>query len=99
MEEIPDKYSLFNNQEKSFLGPYLTSGNGENEGLLKSYLDSNRQITRITAQNGRRGGPTGMETILSELKPKVDSIFPNDKYTVNFTGFISGLVSRVPIIW
>ena len=53
--------------------------------MLKSYLDSNRQITRITAQMADVGS-NRMETILSELKPKVDSIFPNDKYTVNFTG-------------
>jgi len=81
----PNKYSLFNNQEKSFLGPYLTSSNGENEGLLNSYLDSNRQITRITAQMADVGS-NRMETILSELKPKVDSIFPPERYTVNFTG-------------
>jgi predicted RND superfamily exporter protein len=81
----PKKYSLFNNQEKSFLGPYLTSGNGDNEGLLSSYLDSNKQITRITAQMADVGS-NRMETILSELKPKVDSIFPPERYTVNFTG-------------
>lgn len=82
----PAKYSLFNNQEKSFLGPYLASANGEsNEGLLKSYLDSNRQITRITAQMADVGS-NRMETILSELRPKVDSIFPVDKYKVSFTG-------------
>ena len=74
MEEIPISILYLIIKKRVFLGPYLTSGNGENEGLLKSYLDSNRQITRITAQMADVGS-NRMETILSELKPKVDSIF------------------------
>ena len=83
----PKKYALFNNQERSFLGPYITSANnGEgNANMLKSYLDSNRQVTRITAQMADVGSKR-METILTELKPKVDSIFSPEKYKVTFTG-------------
>jgi predicted RND superfamily exporter protein len=79
------KYQLFNNQEKSFIGPYLTSSGSSGEGLLQSYLDSNRQITRITAQMADVGS-NRMEEILTELRPKVDSIFPPENYKVEFTG-------------
>lgn len=82
----PKKYQLFNNQERSFLGPYLTSADEEgNTNMLKSYLDSNRQTTRITAQMADVGS-NRMEFILKDLRPKVDSIFPAEKYTVSFTG-------------
>lgn len=82
----PKKYALYNNQEKSFLGPYLLNAGDEgNSNMLKSYLDSNFQTTRITAQMADVGS-NRMEFILNDLRPKVDSIFSKDKYTVNFTG-------------
>lgn len=81
----PKKYSLYNNQEKSFLGPYLTGSDGDNSSMLQSYLDSNRKVTRLTAQMADVGS-NRMETILTELRPKVDSIFSKEKYEVNFTG-------------
>lgn len=78
------KYSLYNPQERSFIAPYLLGSNNKSQ-LLDSYLDSNRQVTRITAQMADVGS-VRMEEILTDLKPKVDSIFPKDEYTVNFTG-------------
>lgn len=81
----PKKYSLYNNQEASFLGPYLTSQNGKNEHLLSSYIDSTRSTARITAQMADVGS-IRMDEILSDLKPRVDSIFNSEKYTVEFTG-------------
>lgn len=82
----PNKYSLFNSQEKSFLAPYLISKDDSSSNqLLSSYLDSNRQITRLTAQMADVGS-NRMDTILNELRTEVDSIFPIDKYLVEFTG-------------
>ncbi len=82
----PNKYSLFNSQEKSFLAPYLISKEDSSSNqLLGSYLDSNRQITRLTAQMADVGS-NRMDTILNELRAEVDSIFPIDKYLVEFTG-------------
>lgn len=80
----PKKYSLYNSQEQSFIAPYLLGSNNKSK-LLDSYLDSNRQVTRITAQMADVG-TVRIDEILTDLKPKVDSIFPNDKYTVKFTG-------------
>lgn len=82
----PDKYGLYSNQERSFIAPYLISKKGEkNSNLLSSYLDSNRQITRLTAQMADVGS-NRMDVILNELRPKVDSIFPPKHYHVEFTG-------------
>lgn len=79
------KYELYNSQELSFIGPYLKSSDGQNQQLLKSYLDSTGSITRVTAQMADVGS-NRMETILSELRPQVDSIFNPEKYRVEFTG-------------
>jgi len=82
----PEKYALYTNREKSFIGPYLISSKDQNSNnLLKSYLDSNRQITRLTAQMADVGSQR-MEVILNELRSRVDSIFPEDRYRVEFTG-------------
>lgn len=80
----PKKYSLYNSQERSFIAPYLLGSEG-NSKLLDSYLDTNRQVTRLTAQMADVG-TNRIEEILTDLKPKVDSLFPADKYTVSFTG-------------
>lgn len=81
----PSRYDLYNRQEQSFLAPYLSSGDNTAEDMLKSYLDSNKQITRVTAQMADVGSGR-MEVILNDLKLRIDSIFPADKYEVNFTG-------------
>ncbi|MAY84168.1 MAG: transporter [Flavobacteriales bacterium] len=80
----PSKYSLYNPQERSFIAPYLLGSDQESE-LLESYLDTGRQVTRLTAQMADVGS-NRMEEILADLQPKVDSIFPADKYDVQFTG-------------
>lgn len=78
------KYDLFNNQDKSFLAPYLSS-KGENSKMLRSFVDSNKRITRIAVQVEDIG--TGeMDTVLSELKPRIDSIFNAEDYNVTLTG-------------
>ncbi|MEX2380012.1 MAG: MMPL family transporter, partial [Vicingaceae bacterium] len=81
----PSRYDLFNRQEQSFLTPYLSSGDNTAEEMLESYLDSNKQITRVTAQMADVGSGR-MEVILNDLKLRIDSIFPADNYEVNFTG-------------
>lgn len=81
----PKKYALYNTQEMSFLGPYLTGNESENGQLLSSYLDSTKSITRLTAQMADVGS-NRMDSILRELGPRVDSIFAPDRYNVAFTG-------------
>jgi predicted RND superfamily exporter protein len=79
------KYSLMNRQEQSFILPYLSGAAGNGEEMLQSYLDSNRQITRITAQVADVGS-NRMEELLTSLESRIDSIFPADQYDVEYTG-------------
>ncbi len=82
----PERYELFNRQEQSFILPYLTSDDdGTAQELLRSYLDSNKQTMRLTAQVADVGS-TKMKEIIANIKPKIDSIFPTDKYEVHLTG-------------
>lgn len=81
----PQKYMLYNSQEMSFLGPYLSSSSSEDQNILSSYLDSTKSITRLTAQMADVGS-NRMEAIIGGLRPRVDSIFDPARYEVNFTG-------------
>ena len=78
------KYALFNNQDKSFLAPYL-NGKGQNSKMLNSFVDSNRMVTRISLQM-RDINTSEMDSLMSMLRPEVDSIFSPEKYKVTMTG-------------
>ncbi len=81
----PEMYSLPNNQEKNFILSYVPSLGGGNKGILNAFVDSNLQITRVSAQLANIG-TNDIERILADLEPKVDEIFPPDKYEVHLTG-------------
>ncbi|CAG0976658.1 MAG: MMPL family transporter [Bacteroidetes bacterium] len=80
----PNKYQLFNNNEKSFLAPYLKAAKG-NQDQLKAFLDSTKQITRVSVRMADVG-TSKMDLLVQDLKPKIDSIFEPDKYHVQLTG-------------
>jgi hypothetical protein len=86
------KYKLYNNQEKSFLASYLSNAD-DSEGLLDSYVDSVKQTIRITTQM-RDVGTLEMDHLISDVQPKIDSIFDPERYNVTLTGtsvvFIEG---------
>ena len=82
---MESKYDLYNRNEMAFIGPYLQNSGGKGQDLLKAYVDSNQQVTRITAQMADVGTER-MDQILKDLKPRVDSIFSPEKYDVVFTG-------------
>lgn len=86
------KYKLFNNQERSFLAPYFSKA-GDTHGLLENYLDTNRQITRVTTQM-KDVGTIEMDELINDIRPRIDSIFPPENYNVTLTGtsvvFIKG---------
>jgi predicted RND superfamily exporter protein len=78
------EYKLPNNEEIAFLLPYAqkTPTQGNN---TRSFIDSTKQITRVSVQMADIG-TTEMHRISTSLRPKVDSLFPPDKFNVNFTG-------------
>ncbi len=81
----PERYSLISGYEQSFIAPYLRGGGGDAASISHMFLDSTQQITRITAQIADIG-TTELDSLMSDLKPKVFEIFPRDKYKVTLTG-------------
>ncbi len=83
------KYSLPSSMEKNFIFGYIPQhiqGN-ENTGnnLLKSFVDSTKQITRISYQMADVG-TNHMDSLMSNILPQVDSIFDPAKFDVKVTG-------------
>lgn len=83
------KYSLPSSMEKNFIFGYIpqnVSGK-ENTGnsLLKSFIDSTKQITRISFQM-RDVSTNHMDSLMSSILPQVDSIFDKAKFNVKVTG-------------
>ena len=55
------------------------------ENKFSSFIDSTRQITRISYQMADVGS-IKMKELIKELKPRIDSIFNPQQYKVNLTG-------------
>ncbi len=79
-----NEYRLPSSEEIAFLLPYAQNTNLK-ASASSSFLDSSRQVTRISAQMADIG-TTEMARITGELRPKVDSLFPPEKFDVKFTG-------------
>ena len=81
----PKMYSLPNNQEKNFILKYVPQLESGKQNILHSFVDSNLQVTRISVQMANIG-TKDIQRIKDDLTPKIDSIFPPDKYDVVLTG-------------
>ncbi len=77
-------FSLPNNREKNFILQYAAAGE-ENSGLLHSFLDSTRQITRISIRV-KDVGVKRMEELYSDFKKDIDSVFSRENFNVTVTG-------------
>lgn len=80
----PKYYQLPTSQEQAFLMPYLKNMEGQ-EGLLNSLVDSTGRYARITTFM-KDIGTKEMEKIEAELWPKIQEIFPEDRYEISMTG-------------
>ena len=84
----PDMYELPNNQEKNFIlsyVPQLKNDKKQKASILDSFVDSTFSKTRISIQMANIG-TNDIDRILDDLRPKIDSIFPPDKFEVHLTG-------------
>lgn len=85
----PDRYGLLTGTDKRFMLPYIENiGGGDGKGsanMGKAFLDSTRGATRLTVQMADVG-TTRMDVLLKKLRAQTDSIFPEDRYKVTFTG-------------
>ena len=79
------QYTLPSDQEKAFILSYLPRKSGKSGDLLRSFVDSTKQYTRVSFQMVDMG-TRQMEALLKKVKPGVDSIFDPAKYTVSITG-------------
>jgi predicted RND superfamily exporter protein len=79
------KYVLPNNQEKNFILAYMPKIDSGNQNILKSFVDNELQMTRVTVQMANLG-TNEIELLKDELRPRIDSIFPPEKFNVEITG-------------
>ncbi len=77
-------YSLPTSQERNFMIPYLKSVQN-NKNLLSSYVDSTGQYVRVSTFM-KDVGTEKMEELENTLYPKIEKIFPKDRFEVFFTG-------------
>ncbi|MBZ9728148.1 MMPL family transporter [Salegentibacter sp. JZCK2] len=80
----PQYYQLPSSQEQNFIMPY-TKGFSSDENLLTSYIDSTGRYARITTYM-KDVGTDKMEELEKDLWPKINKIFPDERYEISMTG-------------
>ena len=80
----PKYYQLPTSQERNFILPYAKSFENK-AGVMQSYVDSTGQYARITVFM-KDIGTEKMEKIEETLAPKLEKLFPKERYDVSFTG-------------
>ncbi|MFH2094165.1 MAG: efflux RND transporter permease subunit, partial [Bacteroidota bacterium] len=83
-------FKLPSKQEQNFILPYLSRKKGDStmteaENILNAYVDSNRQILRVSCKVADVG-TVRMKEVTELVKAKADSLFPADKFDVICTG-------------
>ena len=81
----PSYYSLPNNQEKNFILSYVPEIKNNDISILNSFVDTTLQMTRISVQMANIGTKE-IQALQENLKPKIDKVFPPERYSVELTG-------------
>lgn len=81
----PLYYDLPNAQERNFILSYFPNSQGNKRTIINSFVDTSLQVARISVQLANVSTKQ-IDSIQSSLRPKIDSIFPADEYTVTSTG-------------
>ncbi|MEO6522021.1 MAG: MMPL family transporter [Mucilaginibacter sp.] len=77
-------YRLPDGMEQNFILSYAANA-GKGKNMLRNYLDSTKQITRVSFQMVDVGSKK-LNVIFNELRPRIDSIFNPAKFHVELTG-------------
>ncbi len=77
-------YSIPNNYERNFILSYVMQDD-ENSPLLHSFIDSARQLTRVSIR-AKDVGTKRMEELYGLFRSDVDSIFDKNEYDIIITG-------------
>jgi len=80
----PRFFRIPNDMEKNFVLSYLSNSGGDSD-MLKGFIDSNKQVARVSFQMADIGSKR-MNILMEELKPRIDSILNPDKFDVLLTG-------------
>lgn len=78
-------YALPDEFEKAFILSYLPQNTSSQTPLLRSFIDSTKQTTRISIQMADVGSKR-MNELVSRIRLAIDSIFPPQDYIVQLTG-------------
>ena len=87
----PERYRLPSRQERSFMGPYFrgaesaASDVADASSVTSNFVDSTKTVTRVSA-NMADVGTLEMEDLMAKLQPRIDSIFPPERYDLTITG-------------
>ncbi|NJY62000.1 MMPL family transporter [Salinimicrobium sp. CDJ15-81-2] len=81
----PKYYQLPTSQERNFILPYAQGLETSGNNLLTSFVDSTGQYARMTTFM-KDIGTREMEEIEEDLWPKINEIFPEDRFAVEMTG-------------
>ena len=81
----PEYYQLPTSQEQNFILPYAKDLGSDGSSVLQSYVDSTGQYARMTTFM-KDIGTNEMEKIEENLWPRINKIFPEDRYNVQMTG-------------
>lgn len=80
------QYKVPTNNEFGFIMKYIPDmQGGEMPDIITQYMDKDMQRTRISVQMANITTPK-VDSIISSLKPKIEQIFPSEKYDVTLTG-------------
>lgn len=80
----PRQFKLPDNMNKNFILSYISKVKDE-DSMLKSFIDSTKQITRVSLQMADVG-TLNMQEITKKIRHDVDAIFSPEKYDVILTG-------------
>ena len=87
----PDRYRLPSRQERSFIGPYFREAESaasdidDANAVTNNFVDSTKTVTRVSA-NMADIGTLEMEALMADLQPRIDSIFPPERFNLTITG-------------
>jgi hypothetical protein len=78
-------YKLPSDLEKDFILSYLQVKIKDRKNIMHSFLDSTKRYTRISVQMADIGSRE-MKMVQEKLRPRIDSIFDPEKFSVVVTG-------------
>jgi uncharacterized protein len=81
----PAYYRVPNQQERNFILSYIKNGQTNSSDMISSFIDSTRQITRVSYRM-EDVGTNRMESLDSCIRARVGRIFPPEDYETFVTG-------------